>query len=251
MPQSTGYSEPTSFDKLKVWASCGRGCCPSGPMSWITPIFSFLATILFMIAAFHCSLTVSKGDGYEVYIGYWSRENKEMATSLGPDDDNNYCVKWNDADGQEMFDGAWKGGRAMGVIGTFTCFFVLLWDFSLIIMEFHISWFFHLLAIKLWNVLVSFLLLLGLSSNICTYEACQIGPGGYLAILAALAWILSALCTVTMWRTEKQVPPKEEFDPEEDTFDEEQPPKVVNLPMIANAPHNKKNNANAPRNKKK
>jgi hypothetical protein len=115
---------------------------PYGHLSWIVPVLSLSGCLLFIIAAFKCFLTVAKGiksgNDYEIYIGYWGREDIAVAAANNEDDKNN-CVSWNDSSRGD-FDGIWKLGKYVGLVGTFTCLALALCDLFLIYTPLPTKW---------------------------------------------------------------------------------------------------------------
>ena len=104
--------------------------------------------------------------------------------------DANECSAWNSL-GQDAFDGVWKFGKALGVVGTLIA--SGLWFISIYMVIFRVpTHFFGKLAIGHGTMAVlSLLLLSGLSSDVCNDESCTIGPGGILAIVTWLFWTIS------------------------------------------------------------
>ena len=84
-----------------------------------------------MLSAFNCFLTVSKRYESNIFVGYWSREVPEIAEAAG-DKDGNYCVRWDQVTKQTYFDGAWRFGRTIGVLGAMISLLLLIFTFYII-----------------------------------------------------------------------------------------------------------------------
>lgn len=161
-------------------------------------IFTFCSLILFAISSFHCSLTVSKTDDATVYIGYWARESTLQASYM----DANECAPWNSL-GVESFDGVWKFGKMLGVVGTVIA--GGLWFMSIYVVIFRVpTHFFGKIATGHGLMAVLSLLLSGLSSDVCKNEVCEIGPGGILAIMTWLLWTISTCIILKMKALSRQ-----------------------------------------------
>jgi hypothetical protein len=150
------------------------------------------ALLFFMLSAFRCFLTVNKTDDYKVFIGYWGAESLEIAQTAGRGNDNNYCVAWSDEMKDDQFDGAWKFGRALGIIGSIICIPFMILCFYILVYRVDTRLFTLTIGAHLSMAIISLLLLVGLSSNVCTISACKMGPGGYFAILDFFLWIGAA-----------------------------------------------------------
>ncbi len=73
-----GHGLTLSYDR-------GHEVLRYGHLSWVVPLFTFLATSFFLFSSFRCSLTVSRSAGgeYEIWYGYWKLESAEYALALG------------------------------------------------------------------------------------------------------------------------------------------------------------------------
>ena len=112
--------------------------CPYGHLSYIIPILSIFGTIFFCSAAFGCSLAIARSAYHEIYIGYWFRESTGFAISNGEEGDGNICVSWEDT--SNLFDGLWRFGKAIGVLGVMTCFMPMLFDLILLYRRLDHQW---------------------------------------------------------------------------------------------------------------
>lgn len=166
---------------------------PYGMSSWWYLLWTFLASLVFMLSAWKCWYAVSVTDDYKIWIGYWSMENIDMAMAAGKGNDNNYCVAWDAAGKEAMFDGIFKFGRALGVMGTLLCIPLVLCALYMICYTISSPRWMNFLYYSCFVMSVmSLLLLVGLASDICTLYSCRIGPGGIFAILDVFLWMLSA-----------------------------------------------------------
>ena len=167
----------------------------------MTPVASLLATVLSYVAAFHCMLMVEKGSivgqQYEVYVGYWKREDYTLALENGPDKDGNVCVQWGD-DFNEIFDGVWKFGRALTILVALTAPIVLVVSVGLVFTVFPPNLYKWMLGFSIFDGISCFLFLLALSSDVCDFgdleRDCKFGPGSGVAIFAALIWFFVGYC---------------------------------------------------------
>lgn len=167
----------------------------------MTPVASLLATVLSYVAAFHCMLMVEKGSivgqQYEVYVGYWKREDYTLALENGPDKDGNVCVQWGDAF-NEIFDGVWKFGRALTILVALTAPIVLVVSVGLVFTVFPPNLYKWMLGFSIFDGISCFLFLLALSSDVCDFgdldRDCKFGPGSGVAIFAALIWFFVGHC---------------------------------------------------------
>lgn len=216
----------------------GFDLCPYGHLSWITALGAFFAMWMFLFPAFRCSLTVGKPPltEIEVYVGYWSRESTEIA-SANIGDDGNYCVGWAD---NTTFDGIWKFGRALGVFGAITTGITTIIDILFIFFRFNLKWFFPLMGLHILNAIFSILLLIGLGSEACAADHCQIARGGVIAILACLLWFILAyliwllrLRELRMDDEEDEIPKKKKKAPPMEATELEQD---VEQPLALMAP---------------
>ena len=203
----------------------------------IYAFITFWAFVLFAIGAFQCSLTVSEGDNYRVYIGYWSREQTQLSIQANYDgiSDKNVCVPWSSG---EWFDGVWKFGKAVGVMGALLGGVLMLVSLYTICRDIPSNLFkLVLFPLHIVMVIFSLLLLVGLKSSICENEDCKFGPGMGVAIVAAIFWLISACLLLAIQRAaEDDGNPENErsaVQPFDDEDDEE--PKM----MLTNEPHNK------------
>jgi len=187
--------------------------CPYGHLSYIIPILSIFGTIFFCSAAFGCSLTIARSAYHEIYIGYWFRENTGFAISNGEEGDGNICVTWQDT--ADLFDGLWRFGKAIGVLGVMTCFLPMFFNLLLLYRRLDQQWFPPLIVIHCGNAMMCLLLLVGLSSHVCKNELCEMARGGVVAIFACLWWIAAAICLLCLLRRERQLIIEEEEEKEE------------------------------------
>mmetsp|Transcript_21452 Transcript_21452/g.52847 ORF Transcript_21452/g.52847 Transcript_21452/m.52847 type:complete len:308 (-) Transcript_21452:85-1008(-) len=187
--------------------------CPYGHLSYIIPILSIFGTIFFCSAAFGCSLTISRSAYHEIYIGYWYRESTGFAISNGEEGDGNICVTWQNTG--NLFDGLWRFGQAIGVLGFITCFLPALFDLLLLYRRLDQQWFPPLIVIHFGNALMCLLLLVGLSSRVCKNELCEMARGGVVAIFGCIWWIAAGICLLCLLRRERQLIIEEEEEKEE------------------------------------
>jgi hypothetical protein len=172
-------------------------------------LMAFFAVWFFLFPAYRCSLTVSNNPntGVELFIGYWSRESLALAmANVGGSDDGNVCVGWNNKD---FFDGIWKFGRGVGVLGSLSCPITFVVDSLLIFRRFPLqsSWFYpSLVAMHVVNAAFSGLLLIGLASSTCEIDNCKMARGGYVAILGAVVWLILAYLIWIVRRREMALP---------------------------------------------
>lgn len=177
--------------------------CPYGHLSWIIPILAILGGLLFLSAAFDCTLTISRSAFHEVYIGYWYREMIGFSISNGEEKDGNMCVTWEDTAG--LFDGLWRFGKAVGVLGSLTCIPTALFDLVLLYRRFQEDWIKPLIVLHFGNALMCLFLLCGLQSNVCKNENCRIGRGGIVAIVGFLFCFIDAILLMCLKRKESQL----------------------------------------------
>lgn len=145
---------------------------------------TFLAFLFFFLAAFKCWLTVSETVDYKVFLGYWGRELPEFAMT----DDKNYCISWDSATKGSLFDGSWKFGKAVGVVGSILAILVFVLSFYILFYTLSSRFFSYLACTNVTLAVFSLLLLVGLGSDVCAAELCRLGPGGYMAILDFFLW---------------------------------------------------------------
>jgi hypothetical protein len=168
----------------------------------------------FCSAAFGCSLTIARSAYHEVYIGYWHRESTGFAISHGEDGDGNICVPWQDTGA--LFDGLWRFGKSIGVLGAFTTVLPTLFDLILVYRRLEPQWFSPLIVIHFGNAMMCLLLLCGLESTVCKNELCQMARGGVIAIFGCLFWIAAGICLFCLLRRERQLLVEEEEEPQEE-----------------------------------
>eukprot|EP00980_Cylindrotheca_fusiformis_P011440 scaffold2649_cov137-Cylindrotheca_fusiformis.AAC.15 len=207
------------LDKIKSyghppWQIGDYTICPYGHLSWIIPVLAIFGTIFFLSAAFGCSLTISRSAYHEVYIGYWYRESTGFAISNGEEGDGDICVTWQNTG--SLFDGLWRFGKAIGVLGCLTTVLPTLFDLILLYRRLEQQWFSPLIVIHFGNAMMCLLLLCGLESAVCKNELCEISRGGRVAIFGCLFWIAAAICLLCLLRRERQLlvedeEPQEEF----------------------------------------
>jgi hypothetical protein len=152
-----------------------------------------MAMLFFCLAAFKCWLTVSGlYDETKIFVGYWSRELPEYAMNADGGNDGNYCVSWDDATKDSLFDGTWKFGKAVGVMGAMLAIIVFLVSIYIVFYKIATRFFSFMLCSSLVLAVFSLLLLSGLGSDVCDAEQCRMGPGGYLAIVDFFLWLGAA-----------------------------------------------------------
>lgn len=120
----------------------------------------------------------------------------------GAEDDSNVCIKWGKGSGRDIFDGAWKFGKALGVIGSFTTIPAAVLNFFFfsgrVSLELFIPW----IAIHVLNSFLNFMLLIGKSSLLCTSRDCKLARAGYVAIIGGFLWLLAAVLLCFIRRIE-------------------------------------------------
>lgn len=169
---------------------------PYGRLGWIYLFVHFLAFLFFFFAAFTCWLTVSQDTNLKVLVGYWSRELPEYAEAAAVSGQNrNYCVSWDSATKDDLFDGPWRFGRTVGVVGAMLSIPVFLISFCVVFQRSSINsrCYAVLVCMHITMAILSLLLLSGLGSDVCEVESCRLGPGGYLAIADVLLWVGAAV----------------------------------------------------------
>eukprot|EP00934_Nitzschia_sp_Nitz4_P002724 Nitzschia sp. Nitz4//scaffold66_size103028//19911//20693//NITZ4_004492-RA/size103028-snap-gene-0.135-mRNA-1//-1//CDS//3329556332//2714//frame0 len=159
---------------------------------WWYLLVQFIAVLFFMLAAFKCFLTVDKTDDYKVFYGYWGAESVAIATAMGRGNDNNYCSPWDKDTKEALFDGSWKFGRVVGIIGALICLPFSLLAFYILVFPVQRRVFAASLAANVTMAVLSLLLLVGLGSVVCEAVNCKIGPGSYLALVDFLFWLGAA-----------------------------------------------------------
>jgi len=179
----------------------------------VIPLLALFGMFFFCFAAFDCTLTISRSAYAEIYIGYWYRESTGFALSNGEESDGNICKSWSDGG---VFDGLWKFGKAVGVLGAFTTIFTMLFDLLLLYRRLEEKWFAPLIVIHFGNALMCSFLLGGLASEVCKNELCEMARGSVNAIIGALIWIAAAICIMCLRRKEKILYEEEEAPPDEE-----------------------------------
>ena len=129
--------------------------------------------------------------------------------TLGPEDDSNVCVKWGGGATRDLFDGAWKFGKSLGVLGSFTTIPVAAMNFFLIWTRFPVGFFYPLIAVHVLNAFFSFMLLIALRSDLCDYVTCVLARAGYIAIGAGILWLIAAILLIRVRQLELAMPPPE------------------------------------------
>jgi hypothetical protein len=207
-------------------------------MCWIIPAVTFFATWFFMVPAFRCSLTVSRAEygEFEIWYGYWNLESAVLAQEHGPESDRNVCIDWNKESIENLFDGVWRFGRCVGVIGSFTCLLTAFFNFFLIWRRFSLRWFTIMIVMHIVNTTLCLLLLVGLSSTICANTNCVLGRAGYVAIVGAVFWLIATILYYCMREKELELqmdqpdefPPKPYEDYEEaPRYEDEEEPRLA------------------------
>jgi hypothetical protein len=120
----------------------------------------------------------------------------------GAENDSNVCIKWGTGSGRAIFDGAWKFGKALGVIGSFTTIPIGIVNFYLFFGRISLAFFPLWIGLHIWNAFLSFMLLIGLKSEICKSRDCKLARGGYIAIIGGLIWLLAAVLLCRARRVE-------------------------------------------------
>ncbi|KAG7347053.1 hypothetical protein IV203_006122 [Nitzschia inconspicua] len=192
-----------------------RAPAPYGGTGWMYLFIQFLAFLFFFFASFTCWLTVSQTTELKVLIGYWSRELPEYAEAAALAGTNrNYCVAWDSATKEQLFDGPWRFGRAVGVIGAILAIPVFLISLCITLVSLNMIYFKALCCTHILMGLLSTSLLAGLGSDVCEVESCRLGPGGYLAIVDTFLWMAAAIGAyiLSLWRQESE-PPKTDAKP--------------------------------------
>ena len=172
---------------------------PHGGVGCAYLLVTFLGVLFFFFAAFTCWLTVSQAHDFKVLVGYWSRESIEYAEASALEGRNrNYCVSWDSATRESLFDGPWKFGRTVGVIGAMICIPLFLVGLLILCFEFSPQTFTALACTNIAMAILSILLLSGLGSTVCEAEHCRIGAGGVCAIVDVFIWIIAAAIAFRM-----------------------------------------------------
>lgn len=162
---------------------------PYGRLSWIFLIAIAVASMFFWISAFHCFLTVSKTENYNLYIGYWQRESPEISEAASGVKDGNYCVAWDKTAKENFFDGLWGFGRFLTVMGTIVSVCLFFLAFYLLFFKVGTRVFTGTFGASIFVGISSLLFLTSLGSNICEIFECRLGPGGYLAVFDFFLWM--------------------------------------------------------------
>ena len=196
------------------WQIGDYNICPYGHLSYIIPVLAILGGLFFLAAAFDCTLTISRSAFHEVYIGYWYRESTGFSISNGESEDGNQCVSWNDTGG--LFDGLWRFGKAVGVLGSFTCILTALFDLVLLWRRLEEQWFPSLIVLHFGNSMMCLFLLCGLESNVCKNELCELAKGGIVAIIGFLFWFIAGILLMCLKRKERRMVLDEEESEEPD-----------------------------------
>jgi hypothetical protein len=157
-----------------------------------------LGLIFFHVAAFGCSTFKTDVSTYSYYgmdAGAAFRSSKQGYWKFESPMDNGKCLKYNDFDGYD-FTGAWKFGRAVGVIGS-----LLIWALFFVVAGAsfykypHPKLLFRVVGgVMMGLSVMSLLLLVGLSSG--GGESLKIAAGGVLAILSFLVWLGGGVATM-------------------------------------------------------
>lgn len=176
---------------------------PYGRVAWVSLLATVSAYVFFMISAFHCSLMIGKvavqtagmHATASVFLGYWSRDDSEMAIykAMHGTGGRHYCVRWSSTSHKDIFDGTWRFGRMVGIVGCMIgfgliCFgcYILIWNVTSKVLL--------VLTILTGTMSVlSLLLLTGLRSDVCINERCHIGPAGALATIDCMTWIAATI----------------------------------------------------------
>ena len=182
-------------DSIHTYICSQQEWFPYGPLSCVVPVIAAIACCLYLFSAFDCFTFIAKGTDsttgrpYEVNVGYWGVEDLQISIRDGPDNDGNVCKPWGEP---ELFDGAWKFGKALGILGTFMTISLSLLDFFLFLVPLPQLWLFLMGLWHLLNCGMAGFLLFGLKSRICDgwIFDCTIGTGGIFAIISCVLWFL-------------------------------------------------------------
>jgi hypothetical protein len=166
---------------------------PYGSLGWVHLLVNCFALLFFMLPAFHCFLTVDKTDNYKVFVGYWGAESIDIAQTAGKGNDNNYCIPWDKQAKDDIFDGVWRFGRTLGIIGSLVSIPFSIMAFYIIVYRVESRIFTVAAGTYICMSIISLLLLVGLGSEVCSVHNCKLGPGGYFAILDFFLWIGAAV----------------------------------------------------------
>jgi hypothetical protein len=169
---------------------------PYGKCGWSSLlVLTFLALLCFYLASFTCWLTVSETNGLDVYVGYWRRELDETAAAVAREGKSrHYCnASWDQYTKDTVFDGLWRFGKAVTIIGPTLSFFVFLFGILIIFVKGSKGVFSFIGCSSIVLAILSILLLSGLGSDVCDFEECRMGLGGYMAIAASLLFLGTAI----------------------------------------------------------
>lgn len=171
-----------------------KSATPYGAKGWMYLLVTFLAFLFFYFAGFTCWFTVSQTTDLRILVGYWSREAYEYAEAAQMSrNGRNYCVSWDDVTKENLFDGAWRFGRMVSVVGAMISAPIFLTSICMLCLQLHSLALTLLTCMNTTMAILSLLLLSGLGSNVCEVESCRIGPGGYMAIIDFFLWIAAAI----------------------------------------------------------
>jgi hypothetical protein len=138
---------------------------------------------------------VSETNGLDVYVGYWSRELDETAAAAAREGKSrHYCnASWDQYTKDTVFDGLWRFGKAVTIIGAILSVFVFLFGIFIIFVKGSKCVFSFIGCSSIVLAILSILLLSGLGSDVCDFEECRMGLGCYMAIAASLLWVGNAV----------------------------------------------------------
>jgi hypothetical protein len=165
---------------------------PYGSLAWVSLVVTFFAALFFMLSAFKCFLTYAKTPDYKIFVGYWSQENMAMASNADGYDDGNYCVKYDSATQKDLFDGVWRFGKALGVIGAMVATILFIMCIYILFFKVQTKYFTFMLYSNIFLGIASLLFLTSLASDVCKNVNCKLGPGGYMAIIGFFLWMAAA-----------------------------------------------------------
>jgi len=155
-------------------------------------LITSISLLVWLLAAFRCFFAVDKTSQYKAWVGYWGAESLEIAKAQGRGNDNNYCVPWLKATKDQLFDGPWRFGRAMGVLGAIICIPFGVLSLYILVYKVQTRFFTAAIGAHISMSIISLLLLVGLASNVCSATNCKMGPGGYFAIVSFFLWLGAA-----------------------------------------------------------
>jgi hypothetical protein len=166
---------------------------PYGSLAWVSLAVTFSAALFFMLSAFKCFLTYAETPDYKVYLGYWSQENPAtFSSNANGYDDGNHCVRWDSATQEERFDGIWRFGKALGMMGTMVATILFIICIYIIFFKVQTKYFTFMLYSNIFLGIASLLFLTSLASDVCKNVNCKLGPGGYMAVLGFFLWMAAA-----------------------------------------------------------